>query len=245
MLPRLLTKREIDVKKAQERQRDVEAGGKLARTVDSLRELRAKEEKEFEEWRTTELAQIQREIGVKQLEREALDSEIRTKRGIRDALMEPLTAQWEEVNTAIGALKVREDVLLEGELNLRRAIALNIQRERDNEEKARFLEVEKIKVARLQEGALDYNREAKTRLELVKEVEKKTIDTITERDKKSVERASDLDYREGHVRLVIETYNNKDKDLLQREALLKDRTELLERNIKRYERRIPRDTTEG
>lgn len=245
MLPRLLTKREIDIKKAQERQRDVEAGGKLARTVDSLRELRAKEEKEFEEWRTAELAQIQREISVKKLEREALDSEIRTKRSTRDALMEPLTTQWEEVSAAIIVLKLREVALQEGELNLRRAIALNIQRERDNEDAKRLLEVEKVKVARLQEGALDYNREAKNRLAIAKEVEKKTIETIEDRDKKSVERSSDLDYREGHIRLVIETYNNKDKDLLQREALLKDRTELLERNTKRYERRIPRDSTEG
>lgn len=79
-LPRLLSKREIDVKKAQERQRELDEGGKLARTIDALRKTRVDEEQSFELWRVTTLRQIQEEINAKILERDALDEQIKNKK---------------------------------------------------------------------------------------------------------------------------------------------------------------------
>lgn len=233
MLPKLLSKRDIDIKKAQERHRDVEEGAKLARTIDSLRELRVKEEKEFEDWRTSTVAHIQGEINIKIDERNALDDELRGKREEREALMRPLTQRWAALELEKSTLDQRIATHNEAEANLRVAIALNIHRERENNAKAEYLEVQQRKVAQIEKGLVENTREATQTLANAQATEAKVLKELKEREAELDERSSNLDYRESGINIRIEVYGKKEQDLLRREKLLQDRTALLERNIKR------------
>ncbi len=58
---KLLSKREIDVAKARDRQREIAEGTKLAQRVDGLRELAADEEKSLNDFRIKTLTAINEE----------------------------------------------------------------------------------------------------------------------------------------------------------------------------------------
>lgn len=140
---RILSKREIDAAKGRERQREIEEGKKLAGSVDMLRETRATEETKLAEYRIKALSAIQDEIDPKIAERDELNTEIRIKKAEREALIQPLTAKWDEVIAKEGEVKAKDESVQQAEAQLKLSIAANIQRERVNE-----LERERAKDAR-------------------------------------------------------------------------------------------------
>lgn len=79
---RLLDRQEINKRKASERKREIDEGLKLARNVDNLRELRAKEDTGLQDWRAKTIAMIHAEIQVKTTEKAKLSREVKE---LRDA----------------------------------------------------------------------------------------------------------------------------------------------------------------
>ena len=91
---RLLEKREIDQKRAdQERARNNE-GAKLAKKVEKVRELAAETKTAYETYRERALAAIQAELAPLYEHRDILVSDIREKKAEWKKLLEPLDKQF-------------------------------------------------------------------------------------------------------------------------------------------------------
>lgn len=97
--PRLLDKKLIMASLATERKEEIDKGLTLAKSIDSLRETKAKEERNLEEFRVTTLKSVQMQIEAKQLEYERLAKQNKTLSEEREKLLQPvdLSDSWREV----------------------------------------------------------------------------------------------------------------------------------------------------
>lgn len=77
---RLLSKQDLNAKKAQEKRVEVEEGVKLAKKIDSLRQTLAEEELSLTTFRSKTVAAIHTEIALVAAQRDSLLSEVRTLR---------------------------------------------------------------------------------------------------------------------------------------------------------------------
>lgn len=132
MIVRLLPFSEIDRRKAEEKQQEMREGMKIAERIDLLRETAAKEEVLVNTWHEKTVKEVQRNIQSLQVEKDSLVADIRILELRRNALREPLDDEWKEVNLLRTKLETKLSDLLQKEADLHQAIALNIQREREN-----------------------------------------------------------------------------------------------------------------
>lgn len=79
---KLLSKIEINTLKSVERKKEIDEGVKLAKKVDTLREVASKEESNLRKFRIETLAIIQSEINLKIKERDSLLEEIKKLKNI-------------------------------------------------------------------------------------------------------------------------------------------------------------------
>ncbi len=161
---RLLSRREIDTAKAQDRSREVQEGAKLANRVDALRETVVSEEKGLEEFRSKTLSGIQVEIDTKIAERDFLVGVVDHLKAERAAALVPLDEKKALLEEKQRLLKEKEEeiAIKEGELKL--AIGLNINREEQNQiETERIAEI-KERTSVLMEQTARMNTRAATRL---------------------------------------------------------------------------------
>ena len=110
---RLLTKSDIDQKKAIEVRQAREEGLKLARRVDSLREVQAQEEKSLQKFRAETLATIHEETKEAAEKRDTLKAECQALEDARRNALRPLTeelAHIEREKTALRREKETQDV---------------------------------------------------------------------------------------------------------------------------------------
>src|SRR5258708_2263052 len=96
---KLLDKKTVDTLKAVERKKEVDEGAKLAKRVDNLRELSAKEEANLTKFRDESLKKIREEI-----EQEVQKCDVLKKENVilveqNRILRIPLDVEWEEVRT--------------------------------------------------------------------------------------------------------------------------------------------------
>lgn len=143
---KLLSKREIDVRKAQDRQREIAEGTKLAHRVDGLRELAADEEKSLNDFRIKTLTALQEEIDPRIIERDELLNELVALRDERKALQKPLDDEWLKVRAVSREVDKDAEAVAQEKAQLKLAIGTNIQREKDNE-------IEKERIADMREKA--------------------------------------------------------------------------------------------
>lgn len=136
---KLLSKREIDVAKARDRQREIAEGTKLANRVDGLRELAADEEKALNDFRIKTLTAIQAEIDPKIIERDELLNELVALRDERKSLLKPLDEEWLRVRAVSRELDKDAEAIAQKEAQLKLGIGTNIQREKNNEVEAQRL----------------------------------------------------------------------------------------------------------
>ncbi|MDE2232906.1 MAG: hypothetical protein KGJ90_02125 [Patescibacteria group bacterium] len=98
MRPVLLPRSNIDSKKAEERRQTLQEGHRLAEYLDSLREMKANEEKAFEEYRKGVTNDVQDEISSLHRQKEALEEEMKQKKAAWAAQLQemygPLDKQW-------------------------------------------------------------------------------------------------------------------------------------------------------
>lgn len=93
---RLLPKEEIQKKKADEKFREIQEGLKLAKRVDSLREIQSQEEASLAEFRKKTLESIHEETTAKAKERDSLISEVETLEKRKEEALQPLEDEWSE-----------------------------------------------------------------------------------------------------------------------------------------------------
>jgi len=91
-------KQDIDKTKADERKREIDSGMALAKSIDSLRETKLKEEKGLLEWRTNTLQKVQQEIDNLVYTRNHIEKQCDEATIKRNELLNPLNEEWAEVN---------------------------------------------------------------------------------------------------------------------------------------------------
>jgi len=204
--PRLLTKRELDVAKSQDRSNEIREGKKLADRVDGLRQLAAQTEKEVQERTQKIVASTQAEINAKVAERDSLDSEITSRKAELTELRKPLDAEWEKLAEKRNEYHARGLALEEGELNLKAAIALNIQRERDNEETKKQVQSEKdlaqqdrLEADRLKEDAAKRLLAARAEAEKIVSQAKEREEAVAAREYVLESKEEGMKSREKHA----------------------------------------------
>ena len=143
-------KTDIDKQKNDERKRFIDEGIVLAKKVDKLRETSANEEKQLKDWRESSLKLVQADIAKFIEEKETLKHEIEEATREREALLKPLTKEWEKANEFKAFLsQEKTDLYLEKEsLKLRleeiekerekvSKIVVTINKRKDETEKAK------------------------------------------------------------------------------------------------------------
>lgn len=94
---RLLQRSAVVKAKTNEREQAIAEGAKLAKRVDALRELSAKEEKQLMDFREKTMDTIRVEIERLNQEKRVLVGEIKSLGIERKLLLEPLDASWDEI----------------------------------------------------------------------------------------------------------------------------------------------------
>jgi len=97
MTVKLLQKSEIANLKAKQSSREVAEGVKIATRVDGLRELWSKTEQDFENYKTSTLAAIQKEIDAREKKKEVLTGELRQLQSKYDSLMPDISTKRTEL----------------------------------------------------------------------------------------------------------------------------------------------------
>lgn len=222
---RLLPRREIDKAKASDRQREVDEGVKLAEKVDTLREIRSKEEVGLEKWRVETLKGIQEQISSLSKERNALEDKVKAKRDELFSLSAPLDRAWKFYVTSERAEIERVLVKVKQELSVLQNRIL------ENDSVSEDLKAEGNRLRLDQQEIIGTRAETKRNLdESLKVVEDarlkaRTITRNAERILKDSEgRQLSAKEREANVKLKEESLKRKEDELETREmaALAKE-----------------------
>lgn len=229
---RLLPRRELDIKKSEERQREINEGSKLARTIDSLRELRSEEETKFTEWRNQTLKGIQNEIDQKSSELSLLTIKVEKLELRKKAAEKSLDDEWDKAYTQKARNEEKSNQLIQEKSELRLAVASNIQRERENEvETGRIAEERKRTTQELVASAKDHEqaknevKRAQERTEVMNAALALREKEVSEREQKS----SDMVWKAEQLMKKIQIYEG---ELADREATLRSGWKSLENTKK-------------
>lgn len=232
---KLLSKREVDEAKTREDKRKIDEGIKIARKVDSLRELHADTESSYHSYRTNALSQIQSEIDAKIVEREELESGNKVLRVERNRLETPvdLTDAWNEVQEAQESIdRVRDDQDARSEILAKReeklaateeSISVRQERINTNENETNRL---LLKAAQDSKAAQDAKDDAERSRIAAFHDKQQQDDLLASREGLIKSRESDLAAQEER--------NRKDKEDNSRERrFLADQRKTLERALAR------------
>lgn len=229
---RLLPKSEIDKSKSLDRQKEIDEGMKLAKRVDSLREIHAQEEASLATFRDKTLKLIQAEIEDKTSERDSLITEVRDLETRREIALRPLDVEWRDLHRYSDELvKLAEQMASEKEMLVKREEVisdieeiLEIDKERTDDDRMRVTKA-------LQEAE-------KNRLDTKEELAEARNITYTETlkaDLKAVElqsREASVQSREIDVKNMWDNVQRKNDEVSAREAKVADAEKMLERGFK-------------
>lgn len=208
--PRLLDKKLVNASLATERRQEIEKGVKIAKAIDAVRETRAKEEAELEQFRRETIARVQVEIDAKIAERDSIARDIPRLKEERIRAQAPinLKEEWQKVRID------REANSAWQEKNTQQAIEL-LAREEDCRAWAERLvnEEESIK----DEHALS--------LRTLEEADKKFAqadDALTRAEQSAQAILKDAQERENHLRVREEDATAREVQLSKREKKVEE-----------------------
>ena len=230
---RLLSKQEITQKKNSDLKSAMDEGRNLAKQITELRNLRLKEEAEFNSFRVSTLAAINEEINAEYAKLNTLKSEVEIAEKKKARALEPLTLEKEEILVGKEELKIEREELdsKTKELDAREiqvastevtttkeALSTKLMRDILNEEIKDFHAERNAKIT----SANNSEKEAK---KLLKEAET-TYANAKEREEYILNREKEVAKKEEQNR-------KEDKKIQGEWKKLRDRQETLKRSIKR------------
>lgn len=231
---KLLSKKDINTAQATTQKQTYDEGMKLARRVDSLREVAAAEESALEKFRRETIAKIHEETTEARTERERLLAEVRKLQKDREEALKPLDEEHQRNTEEAEALETKRTALADLDSRCGQRMESLDGRERSiRDEELRIAEQKRIHTDLLSSAHND-RAGAKTALEdaqrtlvnnrleetrLAQEAEKLALQTKSAQERQA-KRDKEQDVRE--------------KELNARETRLADRERLLERNLKRH-----------
>lgn len=233
---KLLARSDIQRLKADEYRREREEGMKLARRVDSLRELSSVEEKSLEDFRKKTLEQIHKEITEASSKKEALIGEVRDLEKRRKKALAPLDKELEVLKEERLALDEGKEYLAQFESNL------NLQKMRqDAREKTLTVLESQVKSTNMRAHALLEETEKKN--QNAANLEEKALALLTrtqtyakktEKDLKT--RSEEIAAKEQGVIMRATSLHQRERALEKEWKLLNDRKAMYERIIKHNEK---------
>lgn len=233
MAMKLLSKSEIDKAKAKDRQAEIAEGLKLAKRVDSLREVAAEEETALKKFREETLKAFADDSLKAAKKRDDLLEEVRILEQKRKDALVPLDAEWEEVKTKRKELDNKADVLAEWEEELK-------SKEKSLMNTAREIQDSELRIKTLLERASTQENEAYRKLvdanimlASAQKEEQRVLLFSKETEEKNKQIAEWLQKRGHAVFLKEEELRTYEIDLAKRLSKIVDREKTLERNIKR------------
>lgn len=229
---KLLNKKEIDIAKESERKRDIDEGLKLARRVDNLREIAAKEEQSLALFRQKTLKAINEDIRNLSSEKELLSNEVRLLRKEIAEGLAPLRVRREEIENQLSNL-LSEQTKLQEKKNLLNRLSLHLDaRELAIDDNFRLSKEAVDNANQLVKEALEKdslaNKATEQMLQIearVKEYERVTIEQLGKRELQ-------VSTREENQLLRDKQQDAREKELNTRETKLRDREQKLLRNLK-------------
>lgn len=234
MSVRLLKKSEVDQKKASDRKREMDEGLKLARRVDSLREVMAQEEAALKTYRASTLSVIQDEINEKNKTLIPLRAEVADLETRRALALAPLDAERERLQKQALELSSRETQVIDQEKTLHE-LQSNLEKmqkdilKRDSE--STYLREQTQ--ALYNTGAI-LNSDADRKLREADNVLRVSVNTASATIANAEQRETWVQAREEAVLKKEDELRKRELEIDQAWTLLRDRQALLERNIKQH-----------
>jgi len=108
---KLLPKSDIAKAKSVDKQREIDEGMKLAKRVDSLREVAAAEEASLKKFRSETLQAINAEITANTTKRDELTQEVHSLEERKAEALKPLTKELETIKDSLELIEVKSDLL--------------------------------------------------------------------------------------------------------------------------------------
>ena len=233
MVMRLLNKSEIATAKAQDRQIAITEGLKLATKVDNLREVSANEEATLSRYRVETLAEIQAEIAEKASARDELDAEVRVLENRKASALAPLTRHEEELKAYAEELAQKEASLGTYDANLALKNADLIKRENNVAGREHNAEVVHTSATRFMEEASTIRVNADEHMRNATEMLRKAELEVGVKHANAAQREEWVTVRETKASEREEATRKETIELAKGWALLKDREQTLERELKR------------
>lgn len=238
---RLLTKSEIDKAKSQDIQRDRAEGLKIARAVDSLREVHSEEEASLERFRNETLSKIHEETIVKQTElksliiqKESLERDVEDLRQKQYQLLQlPIDNEWEKIEDKHRRLQEME-VALKDRLEVleKEEQKIEIRRKELSQEEARITQEHEASIRDLKDAVS--RKESATLLLNGANSKMDEVNQYIESSQKNILiREKEIEKLEEEYRLVKEKQDAREVEQNNRDRQIQDKYETLLRTIKR------------
>jgi hypothetical protein len=203
---KLLEKTDIAKAKVLERQVEIQEGAKLAKKVDSLRQMKADEQANLLKFRDETIRKVRAEIDKYIREREILGEEVRSLDLKRTKLLEPLDNEWEKVNAKKDELLAYAKQLNEEHLTLKSlAKDMEVDKAHLSEETQRIEEERRSSIKSLAEAESTKETARKTLIE-AQAIKEKTIQELEIKEQ-------ELDMKEASVKASQIDIKNKYADL--------------------------------
>lgn len=233
---KLLAKRDIDIQKSLDRQREIDEGVKLSRRVDALRRTQVEEEASLERFRAASVSKIHEEILRESNVRDALHTEVVRLEARREEALRPLDREMQLIATEKKELSEIGDVLFSRQAAIEKReteLALLERSVRDEEQRAKAMSREVADTLadaqEQKESALIAHTAAKRTLESVQTFKEVMEREIKERDAVCAARERDVSIREEWLA--------SDREALELEKVqTADLRATLERAIKRLKK---------
>lgn len=236
MVMRLLSRIEINTQKSREREQEVQEGMKLAKRVDSLREIQAQEEASLTKFRIKTLAKIHEETKEKAARLQEITQEVQKLSLERIELQRPLDKAWKDVATKQNEIIAQEEELKKKEEDIENRDVELASQIHSVAIEARRLGSEKAHVAQVQKETKRSLSEAKDVLFEANNIKDRTIrakerieNELTHREALAAVRERECMIREEQAQRIIE-------ENLEEKRQLADQRATLERALKRLEK---------
>lgn len=237
---KLPSKRDIDSLQAKERTQEIETGTKLAKAIDELRELSVTEKQHILNYRQTAIAEIKQELTSLAEDKSLIIREIEDAKKVRSALLIPLDAEWKKVNAFADSIKEREKTLQnkDNSLNtfndgLKEKAKQLVFRERELLKKEQSTEQSAI-------DSLKFLDHAKRQLTDVQLKQQSFDETLNKTNQLFSQREIALSYQEKAVETKASELTDREIELNNRERLINDKYQTLERTYGRQRIKRPK-----
>lgn len=230
---KLLQKSEIDAAKVADKKREIDEGTKLAKRIDSLREIAAQEETALAKFRSETLKNLNDEIVPKVAERDSLDGQIKTRKDELIELQKPLDSKWEEIKNREKEIDLRESSVSGRELSAKEQEKKLILAREDVEKTITRAALDKaISEAHIHTAKAATDR-ANRALEGATKAAKDVLEITRLEEIKLTHREEMVSAREGDVTIKETDLSTREKALADGWILLLDRQAMLEQELKR------------